>query len=389
MNRKDAEGRNIFQGGFLGLDNIGVFDRSAPLPTGGHINQADGTSWMAMYSPQPDAHRARAGAAQPGLRGHRHQVLRALPAHRRGDDRAWARHGIGLWDEEDEFFYDVLHLPDGKSQRLQGALDGRADPAVRRRDPRSRRRCAKLPDFAQRLEWFLNYRPDLAALVSRWDEAGTGERRLLSLLRGHRMKRLLKRMLDETEFLSDYGVRALSRHHREHPYVFRVNGDRLVVGYQPAESDTRPVRWQLELARADLVSGQLPDHRVAAEVPPLLRRRLQGRVSDRLGHLHDHRGGGRGTVAAADAHLPAKGRTASVRCSASDARLQNDPHFRDYLLFHEYFHGDTGRGVGASHQTGWTGLVAKLLQPRRRGLKIRPLSRVVVVEAEVAQGVAG
>jgi hypothetical protein len=222
----------------------------------------------------------------------------------------------------------------------------------------------RLPNFNRRLQWFLNYRPDLANLVSRWQEPGRGERRLLSLLRGHRMKRLLKRMLDETEFLSDYGVRALSRSHRDHPYIFSCCGHPLSVSYQPAESESGlfggnsnwrgpiwfPVNYLIIEALQKFHHYYGDDFKVECptgsgqfctinEVANELTRRLT-RI-----FLRDEHG--------------------QRPVLAYHRKLQNDPHFRDYLLFHEYFHGDTGRGVGASHQTGWTGLVAKLLQPRR------------------------
>ena len=196
--------------------------------------------------------------------------------------------GIGLWDERGRVLLRRAAPARRRDRAAEGALDGRADPAVRRRDARARDCSTRCRSSQRGCEWFLDNRPDLAQLVSRWNEPGAGERRLLSLLRGHRMKRLLRRMLDETEFLSDYGVRALSQHHREHPYVLRrATAMRISVDYEPAESRQRPVRRQLQLARADLVPGQLPAHRVAAEVPPLLRRRLQGRVPDRLGQLAD------------------------------------------------------------------------------------------------------
>ena len=222
----------------------------------------------------------------------------------------------------------------------------------------------KLPGFTKRMEWFLNYRPDLASLVSHWEVEGKGHRRLLSLLRGHRMKRLLKRMLDETEFLSDYGVRALSRYHAEHPYVFRVDGTELSVGYQPAESDTGlfggnsnwrgpiwfPVNYLIieSLQKFHYYYGD--DFKV--ECPTGSGRFLTiNEVADELARRL-----ARIFLPDADGRRPVYG---------SSAQLQTDPHFRDYMLFYEYFHGDTGRGVGASHQTGWTALVAKLLQPRR------------------------
>jgi hypothetical protein len=222
----------------------------------------------------------------------------------------------------------------------------------------------KLPDFKRRLQWFLKHRPDLAQLVSRWEEPGRGERRLLSLLRGHRMKRLLRRMLDETEFLSDHGVRALSRQHRDHPYTLTCHGSALTVRYQPAESDSGmfggnsnwrgpiwfPVNYLIIESLQKFHHYYGDDFKV--ECPTGSGQFFTiGQVADEVSRrltrlfLRDD-----------------KGRRPAL---AYHDKLHGDPHFRDYLLFHEYFDGDTGRGVGASHQTGWTGLVAKLLQPRR------------------------
>ncbi|MGH8286610.1 MAG: MGH1-like glycoside hydrolase domain-containing protein, partial [Steroidobacteraceae bacterium] len=223
VNRKDAEGRNVFQGGFLGLDNIGVFDRSAQLPTGGHIDQADGTSWMAMYA--LNLMRIALELAQ-----HNHvyediatkfleHFLHIAEAMSHIGGGGPGNGGVGLWDDEDKFFYDVLHLPDETMTPLKVRSMVGLIPlfAVETLEPEL---LERVPEFKRRLEWFLAYRPDLASLVSHWNEEGRGHRRLLSLLRGHRMKRLLKRLLDETEFLSPYGVRALSRVHVEQPYVY-------------------------------------------------------------------------------------------------------------------------------------------------------------------------
>ncbi|HXI19475.1 MAG TPA: hypothetical protein VNH46_00235, partial [Gemmatimonadales bacterium] len=236
VNRKDAQGRNVFQGGFLGLDNIGVFDRSAPLPTGGYINQADGTAWMAMYSLNLMRIALELALHNPvyediASKFFEHFLHIAEAMTNIGDE------GVGLWDEQDEFFYDVLNTPDNRLIPLRVRSMVGLIPlfAVETIDQEL---LDQLPGFAGRLKWFLNYRPDLAALVSRWTEPGQGERRLLSLLRGHRMKRLLHRMLDETEFLSDYGVRALSKFHEASPYEFDLMGNRLLVRYQPGESDS-------------------------------------------------------------------------------------------------------------------------------------------------------
>ena len=361
VNRKDAQGRNVFQGGFLGLDNIGVFDRSAPLPTGGYINQADGTAWMAMYSlnlMRIALELARHNRVYEDIatKFFEHFLHIAEAMTNIGDD------GVGLWNEEDQFYYDVLSTPDQrlvplKVRSMVGLIPLFAVETI------DQDLLQELPEFAARLRWFLDYRPDLARLVSRWQEPGMGERRLLSLLRGHRVKRLLARMLDETEFLSDYGVRALSRHHERHPYVFEVMGMPLTVRYQPAESDSGlfggnsnwrgpiwfPVNYLLIESLQKFHHYYSDDFRIEcptgsgktmslAEVADELTRRLS-RI-----FLRDP-----------------EGRRA---VNGSHPKLQADPHFRDLLQFHEYFHGDSGRGVGAAHQTGWTGLIAKLLQPR-------------------------
>jgi hypothetical protein len=362
VNRKDAEGRNIFQGGFLGLDNIGVFDRSAPLPTGGHINQSDGTSWMAMYSLNLMRIALELAQHNPVYEDIATKFFEHF-LHIAEAMSNMAGAGVGLWDEEDEFFYDVLSLPDGECipLRLRSMVGLIPLFAVETLDPEL---LDKVPEFRNRLEWFLNYRPDLANLVSRWHEPGHGDRRLLSLLRGHRMKCLLRRMLDETEFLSDYGVRALSRTHRDHPYVFSHNGQAFAVGYQPAESASGlfggnsnwrgpiwfPVNYLLieSLQRFHHYYGD--DFTVECPTGSghfMTIRAVADELSRRLTRLF-----------LPDEH----GQRPVLR---QHEKLASDPQFRDYVLFHEYFDGDTGRGVGASHQTGWTGLVAKLLQPRQ------------------------
>jgi mannosylglycerate hydrolase MGH1-like protein/glycosyl hydrolase family 63 len=361
VNRKDAEGRNIFQGGFLGLDNIGVFDRSAPLPTGGYINQSDGTSWMAMYSLNlmrialelAQHNRVYEDIATKFFEHFLH-IAEAM-SNMAGD-------GVGLWDEQDEFFYDVLNLPDGSRipLRLRSMVGLIPLFAVETLDPEL---LEKVPEFRERLEWFLNHQPELARLVSRWQDAGRGERRLLSLLRGHRMKCLLKRMLDETEFLSDYGVRALSRHHRDAPYVFSHNGQSFGVSYQPGESASGvfggnsnwrgpiwfPVNYLLIESLQKFHHYYGDDFKVECPVGSgnfVTINDVANELSRRLTRIF----------------LPdERGRRPVFH---QYEKLATDPHFRDYVLFHEYFDGDSGRGVGASHQTGWTGLVAKLLQPR-------------------------
>jgi hypothetical protein len=360
VNRKDAQGRNIFQGGFLGMDNIGVFDRSAPLPTGGYINQSDGTSWMAMYclnlmriALELARHNRVYEDIATKFFEHFLQIAEAM-------NNAC---GIDLWDAQDEFYYDVLNLADNRliPLKLRSMVGLIPLFAVEALDPEL---LQQVPEFSRRLEWYLHYRPDLARLVSRWQEPGRGARRLLSLLRGHRMKCLLKRMLDEAEFLSDYGVRAVSRRHKDEPYSFSWDGQSFSVPYQPAESTSglfggnsnwrgpiwMPMNYLLIESLQKFHHYYGDDFKVEcptgsgnfltiSEVADELSRRLT-RI-----FLRDE-----------------QGRRPVFR---QHPKIQNDPHFRDYVLFYEYFDGDTGRGVGASHQTGWTGLVAKLLQPRR------------------------
>ena len=234
VNRKDEQGRNIFQGGFLGLDNIGVFDRSKPLPTGGFINQADGTSWMAMYC----LNLLRI-ALELALHDHvyediatkffEHFLAIAAAINGVGEDC------LGLWDEADQFYYDHLNLPDGENvpMKIQSAVGLIPLLAVEVLEPEV---ISKLPEFAARMEWYLQHRPQLAALISNWKICGAGDRKLLSLLRGHRMKALLRRMLDETQFLSGQGVRSLSKVHEQHPFRFATGGQTYEVGYWPAES---------------------------------------------------------------------------------------------------------------------------------------------------------
>ena len=236
VNRKDADGRNVFQGGFLGLDNIGVFDRSSPLPTGGHIDQADGTSWMAMYSLNLMRIALELALHNPvyediATKFFEHFLYIAAAMNNIGGK------GIGLWDDEDKFFYDVLSMPGGRKQpiKLRSMVGLIPLFAVEVLEPEL---LDRLPGFKRRLEWFLKYDPEVAALVSHWEVPGRGATRLLSLLRAYRMKQLLKRMLDESEFLSDYGIRALSRVHVDQPFIFDLGGEAVRVSYWPAESQS-------------------------------------------------------------------------------------------------------------------------------------------------------
>ncbi|MDB5059777.1 MAG: hypothetical protein JWO59_3249, partial [Chloroflexi bacterium] len=358
VNRKDSEGNNIFQGGFLGLDNIGVFDRSAPLPTGGYIEQTDGTSWMGLFclSMLSIAYAlAKENAAYIDIASKffNHFLFIAGAMHDIGGT------GLQLWDDEDEFFYDVLRLPDGtyvplKVRSFVGLIPLFAAVTI------EQEALTKFPEFARRLEWFLSLRPDLGALISRWHDTRDGDLRLLALVRGHRLKRLLKRALDPDEFLSEYGVRGLSKYHLDHPYVVPVDGTTYTVRYEPAESRTRifggnsnwrgPVWFPLNYL---LIESLKRFHRYYSddfliECPTgsgqfLNLMQVADFLSQRLVRLF---------VRDEDGHRPFNG---------SNKMLQEDPHWKDYILFHEYFNGDNGKGLGASHQTGWTGLVARII----------------------------
>ncbi|MBO3270401.1 MGH1-like glycoside hydrolase domain-containing protein [Hymenobacter defluvii] len=358
VNRKDRNGRNIFEGGFLGLDNIGVFDRSAPLPTGGHIEQSDGTSWMAMYALNLMRIALELALTNPVYQEMASKFfehfLYIVEAMTKGGDGQF-----NLWDEEDSFYYDVLHTPDGVRTKLKVRSIVGLIPlfAVEVLDDTL---LSALPEFAQRLRWLLHNRPHLAELVSHWQVPGQGARHRLSLLRSHRLRCLLTRMLDEQEFLSEFGIRALSRYHQEQPYYFPTAEANFTVAYLPGESDSDmfggnsnwrgpiwfPINYLLieSLQRfyayyGDAFQVEYPTgsghHCTLQEIANALTERLNKLF------LQD-----------------ATGRRPSF---GANERLQYDPHFRDYPLFYEYFHGDDGRGLGASHQTGWTGLLACLL----------------------------
>jgi len=362
VNKKDSNGNNIFQGGFLGMDNIGVFDRSSKLPTGGFIEQSDGTSWMAMFTLNMLRISLELAKENPtyeslATKFFEHFLYIAGAMANVGNE------GINLWDEDDEFFYDVLHTPDNhrlkmKVRSMVGLIPLFAVEVL------DQELFDSMPKFTKRLQWFLLNRPDLANLISRWTEKRKGERHLLSLLRGHRMKKLLKRMLDESEFLSSYGIRALSRQHLTDPYKLYANGAEFVVKYTPGESDTSlfggnsnwrgpiwfPVNFLLieSLERFHHYYGD--DFKVEHPTGSGNYKTLQqiaDDLSDRLINIFTRDQDGR--------------RPVFGNCDL----LQNNEHFRDYFFFYEYFHGDNGRGVGATHQTGWTGLVAKLIQPRK------------------------
>ena len=361
VNRKDRENRNIFQGGFLGLDNIGVFDRSAELPTGGYIEQADGTSWMAMYCLnllRISLELAKENPVYERMAGKffEHFLHIAAAMVQIGEDQ------FNLWDEEDEFFYDALCLPDGHKVRLKVrslvgltplyAVEVLEDDMV-----------ARMPVFLAQMEKFLEGRPDLAELISPWKDGRRPDRHLLSMLPGNRLEKLLKRMLDTAEFLSDYGIRALSRFHEADPYEYEHGGHVFEVKYLPAESDSHffggnsnwrgpvwfPVNYLLIESLYKFFDYYGESYQVEFPTGSGQKRHLRDIadvLSRRLTQLFLRDKQGRRAV------------------FGESEKFQQDPHFRDLLLFYEYFHGDNGRGVGASHQTGWTGLVATLLHRR-------------------------
>ena len=358
VNRRDAQGRNIFQGGFLGLDNIGVFDRSAPLPTGGVLNQSDGTAWMAMYSLN-----LMRIALELAHRNHVYEdIATKFFEHFLYIARAMtdiAGKGIGLWDEKDNFYYTVLSLPNGQNfpLRLRSMVGLIPLFAV---EVLEQELLQKVPGFQRRLRFFLDTRPNLTGLVSRYHEPGAKNRRLLSLARAFRMKKILARMLDEDEFLSDYGVRAVSRYHLLHPFAFEYSGNRYEVKYSAGESQTRtfggnsnwrgpiwlPVNYMIveSLRRFhDYYGDEFKVECPTGSGKMLTLWQVAEEISRRLVRL---------CLRNEDGKRPVFG---------SDTKFQTDPNFRDHILFYEYFHGDTGCGMGASHQTGWTGLLANLI----------------------------
>jgi hypothetical protein len=358
VNRKDTEGRNVFQGGFLGLDNIGVFDRSAPLPTGGHIEQSDATSWMGMYCLNMltialELAKENSAYEDVASKFFEHFVYICEAMNNLGGQK------IELWDRQDGFYYDALHHDNGQSMRLKVRSMVGLIPlfAVETLDPEI---VDKLHGFKRRMQWFIENRPGLSEHIET-EATDDGPRRFLSLVNRHRLKRVLGYMLDEKEFLSPFGIRALSRYHLDHPYKLPVNGNEYRVDYEPAESSTGlfggnsnwrgpiwfPVNYLLieSLQKFHFFLGD--NYKVecptgSGEMENLWQ--VAGEISQRLTRIFllDEQG-----------RRPVFGGT---------EKFQKDPHWRDLIPFHEYFHGDNGAGIGASHQTGWTALVAKLIQ---------------------------
>ncbi|MFE1747368.1 glucosidase [Coleofasciculus sp. H7-2] len=359
VNRKDIGGKNVFQGGFLGMDNIGVFDRNVELPTGGNLEQSDGTSWMGMYclnmlaialelAPENSAYEDIAS------KFFEHFLYIADAMNCMGEAET------SLWDEADGFYYDMLHLPDGsylplKVRSMVGLIPLLAVATI---EPEM---LEKLPGFKQRMQWFIQNRPNLKQNVACMETPGVGARRLLAIAYRDKLRRILEKMLDENEFLSPYGIRSVSKFHADNPYIFRVNGEQYRVDYEPAESSTGlfggnsnwrgPIWFPINYLIIEALqkfhyylgddfqvecptgSGQMMNlWEVATELSQRLIRIF----------LQDESG---------------------KRPVYGDLEIfQNNPHWRDLILFHEYFQGDNGAGLGASHQTGWTGIVAKLIQ---------------------------
>ncbi|MEK7832698.1 MAG: glucosidase, partial [Acidobacteriota bacterium] len=359
VNRKDAEGKNIFQGGFLGLDNIGVFDRSSALPTGGHIHQSDATSWMGMYCLNLLTIALELAKDNPAYE----DVASKFFEHFVYICHAMNHVGcsdVELWDEESGFYYDVLHLPNGDHlpMRIRSMVGLTPLFAV---ETLKSELMDKLPGFKKRMMWFIENRPEFGQHVEKRTDEDGKERWFLSLVNRHRLPKVLRYMLDEEEFLGPHGIRAVSRHHLDNPYLLGVNGTEHRVDYEPAESSTGlfggnsnwrgpvwfPVNFLLveSLQKFHFFLGD--EYKV--ELPHGSGRhenlwQVAGEISRRMTHIFMRDGEGKRPV-----------------FGGSD-KFQNDPHWRDHVLFYEYFHGDNGAGIGASHQTGWTGLVAKLIQ---------------------------
>jgi hypothetical protein len=359
VNRKDRDGNNVFEGGFLGLDNIGVFDRSSSLPTGGQLEQADGTAWMVFYSQQMLRIAVELALHDPlyeefACKFFQHAIWIAGAMDRVGE------HNDEMWDEGDGFFYDVLRLPDGNAVRLKvrsmvGLLP-LAAVAIFERDVLER-----LPTFRAFARNLLTRHPELAKNVHMPSKPGVSGRQLLAIVNEEKLRRILARMLDEKEFFSPYGIRALSRHHKDHPFVFHHFGQEFRVGYVPGDSDSgmfggnsnwrgpvwMPVNFLLWVALLRLYSYYGDDFTV--ECPTGSGRQMTllevaQELAERLIRLFVRDDKGRRAV------------------YGSSEKFQSDPHWRDLVLFYEYFHGDDGRGIGASHQTGWTGCIARMIQ---------------------------
>ncbi len=359
VNRKDIDGNNVFQGGFLGLDNIGIFDRSSELPTGGHIDQSDGTSWMGMYCLNMLAMALELAKNNPtyediASKFFEHFLYIADAMNHIGETN------IHLWDDTDQFFYDVLHLPHGERHHLKVRSMVGLVPlfAV---ETLEQNMLERFPGFRKRFEWFINNRPNLQKNIACLDKTGMGASRLLAIVSPEKLKAILQRMLDENEFLSPYGIRSVSKYHADHPYIFEIDGQPHRVDYEPAESTSG-------------MFGGNSNWRGPVWFP------MNYLIIESLQKLHRYLGDefkvecptGSGQwmnlteVATELSHrlmrIFLKNGTNYRPVHGGNYLFQTDPHWGDLILFYEYFHGDNGAGLGANHQTGWTGLVASLIR---------------------------
>ena len=362
VNRKDAEDNNVFEGGFLGLDNIGVFDRNTPLPDGAVLEQSDGTAWMGMFAAILLAMALELSRTDPAyedmaakLAEHYFYIADAIY----GGERT----GLGLWNEEDGFFYDKLSMPDGRQVPLKvRSLVGLIPLLAMETFPTE----IGATFLEERMRWFIENRPYMQRLITRWQDTRWGgelkDIMMLAMVRGDDLRSLLQYMLDPQEFLSDYGIRGISKYHEAHPYVLQTpRRGTYTVNYQPGESTTGdfggnsnwrgPIWFPLNFLLVEVLKKyhRFYENDLLVEYPTGSGTKLTlGQIVDGLSHrltsifLRDEQG-----------RRPVFG---------TNTTFQNDPHWRDYIPFHEYFHGDTGRGVGASHQTGWTAVVANLIQ---------------------------
>ncbi|ERM84434.1 glucosidase [Rhodonellum psychrophilum GCM71 = DSM 17998] len=358
INQKDNDGKNIFEGGFLGLDNISVFDRSHAHKYSGKLEQADATSWMAMFSLNMLRISLDLCAFNKVYQFTATKFLEHF-LYIAGAMSNISGENISLWDDEDNFFYDVLHLP-GKEPKVMKVKSIVGIIPLFAVEPIREEMFEGLPEFRRRMDFFMREKPKLAALVSSWIQPGNEKRRLFSLLRGHRMKSILQKMLNPQEFLSEFGIRSLSKAHEKHPYSMRMNGDVLTVRYTPGESDSLmfggnsnwrgpiwfPINFLIieSLKKFDFYYGgefsiEYPTGSGNYLTMDLIAKELSLR-NMKIFMKNEH------------GYRPVYG-----NCK----KMQEDPHFKDYILFYEYFHGEDGRGLGASHQTGWTGLVAEMI----------------------------
>ena len=390
VNRKDRSGKNVFEGGFLGLDNIGVFDRSAPLPTGGYLEQADGTAWMALFCQNmleiaSELAATDSAYAEMSLKFMQHFLWIASSMIHAGGD-------TGMWDEEDGFFYDVLQLPNGESQRLKvrsmvGLLPLCAATVF------EGGLVEQYPEVIERYHNFLTARPELQAFIHDSRKPGVADRRLASILNEDKLRRVLSKMLDENEFLSEFGLRSVSRYHEQHPFVTHVDGQEYRVSYLPAESDSgmfggnsnwrgpiwMPVNALIIRALLQYYTYYGDDFQVECPTGSgqmMTLYQVAEELSRRLSHMFVRDDNGRRAV------------------FGGAEKFQNDPHWRDCLLFYEYFHGDNGAGLGASHQTGWTGVIARAMHlfattTPEQALKLGKMAAVVEVQKSPSGQLAG